>query len=547
MDIPNLESRIPMGTRIPNSRAREGRRNFPWGTGSLLRASAAVALAAALGLAGCPPDDGGTPEPPAPAAVSNARPLNAVDPWGGGFPSDMQIGDAESLRGTLFVTDEAAVDAAGGARVLAFDMELPGLPSSTAFGGFHLLKTDLRHTGGSGVQPADTFGSWGVEAATADLLVISPTAACLLASASHEGDPPFLANLFWFNPMNASLPQTVNLAIPTTPPGTPVRSDGSSVGTFTQSNPTGMAWVTTGPAAGKLYVSMSNLHGAAAMNAMVYNPGTVMAFSVDLGSSPPVTVPPAAVIRPGKWNPVQVTAYTSPATGKSYALVSNAGVTQYYGTTPSWGYSPPYQTASFTDASVEVIDPATDAIVASIPMGLAALSFQAIAIGKDGTGRTVGMIGSSFAGQVYAMDLSGLDADPVQTASLRPLRSAYHPIPVFHSREGDDHTWACDVALAPNGRYAFVSAFNQAEVHVLGCPSDWETGEFEAHPEPFAAPFKFQALDVGKPSVTRLIVRRGEFQGPDVLVLQSNAELAIPGTNQKFGAIGTIDTHGRTR
>ncbi|MCU0722112.1 MAG: hypothetical protein MUC63_00590 [Planctomycetes bacterium] len=527
MIIPNPHS------PVPNSRLR------------FLRIPLLLVLAAA---AGCPPADDGSPsEPPPPFATSNAKPLNAVDPWGSGFPSDMALADSDALRGTLFVVDEASVDAAGGARVLALDLDAPGMPASAAFGGLHLLKTDLRHADGSGVGAGDTFGAFGVEAAAADLLMISPTSACLLASASHEGDPPFLANLFWFNPTNASLPQTLNLAIPTTPPTSSVRSDGSAVGTHTQSNPTGTAWVPSGGTAGKLYVSMSNLHGAAAMNAMVYNPGTVLAFNVDTGASPPVSLPPAATVRPGKWNPVQVTAYTSAATGKSWVLVSNAGVTQYYGTAASWGYSPPYQTASFTEASIEVIDPATDAVAATIPMGLAALSFNAIAIGKDGTGRTVGMIGSSFFGQVYAVDLSGLDENPMQPAKVRPLRSAYRPIPVFHSREGDAHTWACDVALAPNGRLAFVSAFNQAEVHAVECPEDWETGEFRARPEPFARPFEFEALDGGVPSVTKLAVRRGAFSGPDVLVLQSNAELAMPGTNLKFGSIGTIDTAGRTR
>jgi hypothetical protein len=538
-------SNVRHPTNLQSSTSNGARGGFPFPPSSF---PLLIALVALVGLAGCPrPDDDAPPGTPAPVATSNVRPLNAVDAWGGGFPSDLALVDTDALRNTLFVTDEAAVDAAGGARVLAFDLEAAGMPASAGFGGLQLLKTDLRHTNGSGVLATDTFGTWAVEAATADLLVLSPTAACLFASASQEGDPPFLANFFWFNPTSASLRQTVNLGIPTTPPGTPVRSDGSSVGTFTQSNPTGAAYVPTGAATGKLYVSMSNLHTAAAMNAMVYNPGTVLAFAVDPGASPPVTTPPAAVVRPSKWNPVHVTAYTSPATGKSWALVSNAGVTQYYGTAASWGYSPPYQTVSHTDASIEVIDPATDAVVAAIPMGLAALSFGAIAIGKDGTGRTVGMIGSSFYGQVYAVDLSGLDTDPIQASTIRPLRSAYRPIPVFHSREGDAHTWACDVALSPNGRYAFVCAFNQAEVHVVGCPADWETGEFTAHPAPFGQPFEFQALDNGVPSVTRLAIRRGTFTGPDVLVLQSNAELAIPGTNLKFGAVGTLDTYGRTR
>jgi len=270
-------------------------------------------------------------------------------------------------------------------------------------------------------------------------------------------------------------------------------------------------------------------------------------FDVDLTASPPVILPSVTVVRPAKWNPVHLTAYTSPATGKTHVLVSNAGVTQYYGTTSSWGYSPPYQTVSHTDASIEVIDPATDVVVATIPMGLAALSFNAIAIGKDATGRTVGMIGSSFYGRVYAMDLSGLDLVPVQASTVRPLRSAYNPIEVFHSREGDKHTWACDVALAPNGRYAFVSAFNQAEAHAIACPEDWETGAFTADPEPFSTPFAFTALDNGVPNITRIVIRRGEFTGPDVLVLQSNAELSMPGTNLKYGAIGTIDTAGRTK
>ncbi|MHC4598868.1 MAG: hypothetical protein ACYS47_07680 [Planctomycetota bacterium] len=508
--------------------------------------AAGLALVLAAGL-GCPrdPHDPAPPPTPAPTAASNTRSLNTVDTWGSAFPSDMELVDTPALRDTLFVNDEATVEAAGGAQILALDLSTPSWPASGQYTGFTLQKTDLLHSGGTPVGAGDTFGAWMLEAKTEDLLVVSGTAGFLLVGQSHEGDAPFLANLVHFDPTTGALLQVVNLAVSYADTGL-TRSDGTAIASFVQTNPAGVAFVSTGGSTGKLYVVMSNLYSTTGMNDFVFNPGTVQVFDVLLGGGTPITTPATTVIRPTKWNPVHATPYVSPQTGAGFVLVSNGGITEYYGQ-PPFGYSPPYQTFSQTESNIEVIDAATDAIVADIPMGLAALSMGDIAIGKDGADRTVGMIGSKFYGHLYAVELTGLDQNPIDTASIKPIRNGYHPIPVFQSALGNDHTWAVDVALSPNGRYAFVGAFNQADVHVVSLPADWYTGTFTVNPASLAAPYHFTALDNGIPNVTRILVRKGDFIGPDVLVLQSNTELSMTPTNLKYAGIGTVDTHGRTK
>ncbi len=506
--------------------------------------TATLLLTALALLAGCDEsDDAPAPGAPAPVAESNTRSLGTIGPWGGAYPSDMVLGgDTGDLAHTLFVTDEATVDATGGARILALDLETTGYLNSTVFSIFTLDKTDLLQNDGSPVDAGDTFGAMGgSDPSTDQVLILSETRGLVLTSAgseTHASTTGFVACLTLFDPTAGTHTQTINLGLSYTPSGSPTRSDGTAIGSFEQSNPSGVAFVSTGSDTGKIYVSMSNLYEWPWGAPPVYNPGTVQVFDVDFSAGTPIDTTPSATILTTRWNPVHVTLYHSADTGTDWVLATNAGIKTTSGL--------PYESASFTVSSIDVLNTVSDNVRATIGMGLAALSFNAVAIGKDGTGRTVGLIGSTFFGNLYAVDLSGLDEDPEDVAGIRALRSAYNPIQVFHSDQGDAHTWGADVALSPNGAYAFVTAYNQAEVHVVLCPGDWETGRFEAHPRDFKTPFAFTGLGGGTASLSRILIREGTFSGPDVLVLQSDTPVT-PASGNEYGAVGTIDTHGRTR
>ncbi len=494
----------------------------------------------------------------APLVASQAFSLGAVDSSGSGFPPDMCVARDPAMSRTLFAVDDAEVGALDGAKVLAVNMDLTPPGADSAYTTFALGKTDLLHPGGSAVGASDTFGSWGLEAAADDLLVVHSGLAFLLVSSSCENDPPYLADLAVFKPSDGSLLQVLNVALQFTPPGGSVRSDGTAIASsFVQTNPSGLAYVPGLGTQGRLYVSMSNLHDSSGFpRTMVYNPGTIMAFDVDTSLAQPVTAAPASTLIPSRWNPVHLTHYPSAQSGCDYVLVTEAGITTYYGTSASYGYSPPYQYVCHTDAAVEIIDAASSQFLSwdpgtgsrtTIDLGPAAPSLDDIAIAADPAGGTAGLLGSSFYGRIYAIDISGLDQYPAGAAGLRPLRNAYNPVQVF-SHCGSDHDFASSVSVSPDGGYAMVSDFNGAAARVVALPANWVTGEFAANPEFFETPLAFTALDGGLPRIGKLLFRSGTFAGPEAFVLVSNVEPNFMSpTNLKFGAVATVDFHGRVK
>ncbi len=493
-----------------------------------------------------------------PAVASASFALGAVDRSGSGFPSDMCVAMDPTMSRTLFVTDEATVDAAAGARVIPVNMDLVLPGPDTLYATFTIHKTDLLQSGGSAVLAGDTWGSWSLQATTDDLLVVHAGLGFLLISASCESDSPYLANLAVFKPQDGSLLQVLNLAIQHSPAPGSLRSDGSAIAaSFIQTNPSGLAYVPGTGTQGRLYVSMSNLYDSSSFpQTMIYNPGTVMVFDVDTSLATPVTATPSSTLTPSRWNPVQVTRYFSTQAGRDYVLISEAGVNGYYGTSASFGYSPPYQLVSHTDAAVEIIDASVPQIISwdpgsgartNIDLGLAAPSLDDIAITVDAAGHTAGLLGSSFYGRIYAVDLTGLNQFPVDAAGLKPLRNAYNPVQVF-SYCGSDHDYAGSVSVAPGGKYALVTDFNGAKAHVVSLPANFATGEFRSHPAYYETPLSFTALDTGLPRIGKAIFRTGSFSGPEAWLLVSNVEPNFMSpTNLKFGAVATVDFHGRVK
>lgn len=154
--------------------------------------------------------------------------------------------------------------------------------------------------------------------------------------------------------------------------------------------------------AGRLFVATSNLLRAGLGQ---FAPGTVLVFDYDDGVAPPRITPLAdgAVRLLSGYNPTSLTPYTTPS-GRELVLVGVTGALAL-GTGPGLVLTP---------SSIDVIDATTLDRIATIPLGLAGLGFDGLAI--DATGR-LGLIGAVADRALFAIDLAALD-DP--TLGLGP-------------------------------------------------------------------------------------------------------------------------------
>ncbi len=145
----------------------------------------------------------------------------------------------------------------------------------------------------------------------------------------------------------------------------------------------------------RLFVATSNFvvqNGA-------YQPGTVLAYDwIERADS--ITVRPLednAVLFTTGFNPTGLARHVT-ASGRELVLVTVTGAIL--------GASVP--DSARTEAAIDVIDPSGPRIVATIPLGLAAPSFEAVAIDAS---EQIAWIGSVTSKQLYAVDLRALD-DP---------------------------------------------------------------------------------------------------------------------------------------
>lgn len=158
-------------------------------------------------------------------------------------------------------------------------------------------------------------------------------------------------------------------------------------------------------AAGRLFVTSSNLGAGAGTMTPQFLPGTVLVYELadaPLAASPHPGTP---VLRTSAFNPTHATAYTTPH-GRELVLVGASGALGLVADDPGT----PYREAggvALSPAAIDVIDAAQLRVVATIPLGLAGLAFERLGI--DARGR-VALVGSALARHVYAVDLAPLDA-----------------------------------------------------------------------------------------------------------------------------------------
>jgi hypothetical protein len=161
-------------------------------------------------------------------------------------------------------------------------------------------------------------------------------------------------------------------------------------------------------AAGRLFVSTSNLGDDAGTTNPQFLPGSVLVYDLDLDADPPAIAPneETPVVLTSGFNPTQVTPYR--VGDRELVLVTVSGAIGIEQDDP---FTDPIEAGgvALTDAAIDVIDAETLELVATVPLGPAGLAFDRLAI--DPTGR-VAVAGSAVGRDLYAVDLSPL-ADPL--------------------------------------------------------------------------------------------------------------------------------------
>ncbi len=164
----------------------------------------------------------------------------------------------------------------------------------------------------------------------------------------------------------------------------------------------------------RMFVSMSNLGSRRGQSDTQFLPGAVLIYDLDLDAQPRPRASPNADVPfliTGGFNPTHVTRYVSPD-GAAFALVTVTGALGIQEDDPR---TRPVEAGSVvrSEGSIEVIDVDSLERVAIIPLGLAGLTTDRLAI--DPSGR-VAVVGSSAGRNVFAVDLAALDGLPESLA-----------------------------------------------------------------------------------------------------------------------------------
>ncbi|MCI0633029.1 MAG: hypothetical protein L0206_03815, partial [Actinobacteria bacterium] len=320
----------------------------------------------------------------------------------------------------------------------------------------------------------------------------------------------------------------------------------------------------------RLFVSTSNLGAGAGTLDPQFLPGSVLVFDLD-GDLPAIAPhPETPVVFTSGFNPTHVTPYTTPG-GRELVLVGVSGATGLVTDDPT---TPEREAGglALTSAVIDVIDAQQLRRIATIPLGLAALSFERLGI--DPTGR-VAMIGSAVARQVFAVDLAPLDglapdAPPVLLADA-VIFDAQHPLELPGIAQGAPPEtcpgYVVGVEFSSDGERAYAVDFCDGTLSVIATDLDGDP------PVPVpAARFQVSGVvelvaSVGPDSLGfprapgALRVRPGiDFEGPEVAFLVGLPEGLLCGVTVPVpepsadalrlvcsGALATLAARGRRR
>ena len=400
-----------------------------------------------------PPADGGTQVPP-PAPGDNViwtpeAHAHLRIPAFGAFPSDLV-----RREDRLYAVDADQIDD-GGAHVVTLQLGAarPTVDSTRPVTRF--VVGDLLDSTGQAPSLSDPIG-FGFF--LNELEVVSDSLAFLCVGAGGSDSLRTLSNVLVFDPSTGVRMQTLNIANPFTAPHTLVDSTNNPVpnNAFVQAGPEALAYVSTGPTTGHLYVAMSNLVVGAPSYGTVKYPGTVQRFDVDLSATPPVRPHDdgsglvTQTLLTAAYNPVSLDVLKAPTGSyfKPRLLVTCGGAT---------GYDASFQLVPQTPSAVLVYDSGTASFLGQFNLGLTGLVSRP-ALGTDGFGHHVGIFPSGTTGQAYLLHLDGLVSPTIDLAQLAILRGPTNGIP-FDPGAGTPAGNISGVALAPNGRTLVASTF----------------------------------------------------------------------------------------
>ena len=419
-----------------------------------------------------------------------------------------------------------APDATVPASVLVFDVSQGGLlaPVSTIAVTANQL---IDHDGITPARAPGTFGNGLFGAFLGDIEIALNRYVLVTVGAgnsvSNDGANPLrLANLVVIDTQSGTVVQTVNLATDLAVSG--AFSNGGNYVSIPQSLPVMSAFFpdTTDPQKGTLYVAMSNGAGSSA-GLSTFFAGTVQEWSVDFTRADPVSATADRTFVTAYYNPVGLSFFAT-SDNRPYVILTSAGASQF-------------------DASF-VLQPTTDAYLEfldldanqwrdtwAINLGMVIPSTHELAIGADQDGDPFALLTSQTLAQVYAIDLSGLEKQPVDTAKLRLLQS----VDLVSGGSVAGSGFQSDVVIRPSGRHAVVSSFTLTSLSVLELPDDIETGMILVNPSPFDTATMQSTLGLGLGKVVNAAVT-----GPDLyFVVNGNFN---PAPRNSF--VGSLDADG---
>lgn len=279
-------------------------------------------------------------------------------------------------------------------------------------------------------------------------------------------------------------------------------------------------------------------------------PGTVHIVGFDPDASDPRFLPevPHPIVLTTDFNPTEATPFTFNSTAggdfsktHTVVLITNTGVLAIRGNAG----------VPLTSASVDVLDPVSDCIVATYPLAAAAPSFTKIAIARqyapDGQPVYRGYLGSAAYNHVYEIDLTGLEDYLPQGAGVCPEITAdrilAHKVlasvedPMVSTYEAPGAAGFTYQVVVDRMNRAFATGFASGTVAVFeletGTVFDEASGRYVPVPSPKKPKKVVQVTDpmpsLNETSPGPLAVRPGLpcevreedgcFQGPDVFVV----------------------------
>jgi hypothetical protein len=260
-----------------------------------------------------------------------------------------------------------------------------------------------------------------------------------------------------------------------------------------------------------LFVASSNLNTTTWAN----NPGTITVFDFDRAS---FGVSGGHTIQTSAFNPTGIAPLDTPQ--GEVLLVTNTGA---FGS---------------TDASVDVIDPASRALVGTIrfPSANPTNPFDRVVVSPDGRR---GYVGSQSQPEVYVLDLEGIGGE-LGNASPADLSARF--LGGYTLNATSSTSFVSSLALSDTGNYLYAVNFNESTLHVIDLIDQSDAGPVTGFVRS-ANPANFEGL------LDKIAVRPGvpgvSYQGPSIFGMTINLNAADRTLTNVSVALDTVEVDRR--